>query len=140
MCSSLPGYEMQKAPPPRSPPNTGQTRVIVHWCAMCINFAGPTPIINYGARQGEDHWRTLAPNKGALLSEAWPATLFHDSARAQAISNLNQRLSFFPCTSLYKSCTHLRLVYRNVSAFSRIDHFLVCHMQLKVVSAMLQRP
>lgn len=38
--SSLPGYEMQKTPPPKSPPKAGQTRVILHWCAMCIDFGG----------------------------------------------------------------------------------------------------
>jgi hypothetical protein len=62
---------------------------------------------NYGARQGQDDWRTLAANKGALLSEAWPATLFHYSARARGVSNLNQRLSSFPCTSPYKFCIHV---------------------------------
>jgi len=62
---------------------------------------------DYGARQGEDHWRTLAANKGALSSEAWPATLFHDSARAYGVSNLNQRLSSFPCISPYKSSLYV---------------------------------
>jgi hypothetical protein len=44
---------------------------------------------NYGARQGDDHWPSLASNKGAPLSEAWPATLFRDSGRACLVSNLN---------------------------------------------------
>lgn len=68
--SSLPGYEMQKTPPPKSPPKAGQTRVILHWCAMCIDFRGNNSNNNCGARQGRDDWRTLAANKGTLLSEA----------------------------------------------------------------------
>ena len=139
MCLSLPGYEMQKAPPPKSPPNTGQTRVSIHWCATCINFTGPTPIINYGACQGEDHWRTLASNKGAFLSEAWPATLFHDSARARTISNLNATPLLLSCTSLYKSCIHLELVYWNVSASSRIHQSWIAMCKLMAVSTILHR-
>ena len=105
-------------------PRTLARRALSSIGAQCIDFTGPTPRINYGARQGEDHWRTLAPNKGALLSEAWPATLFHASARASNMSNLNPTpLLLSMHIVIYKSDVHLESVYWHASAFSRMDQF-----------------
>ena len=86
-----------------SPPERWPDARIQRLVRVVYRLRGTNSNNNYGARQGQDDWRTLGANKGALLSEAWPATLFHDSARAYGVSNLNQRLSSFPCTSSYKS-------------------------------------
>jgi hypothetical protein len=89
------------------PPDRWPDARIQRLVRVVYRLRGTNSNNNYGACQGQDDWRTLAANKGALLTEAWPATLFDDSARAYGVSNLNQRLSSFPCTSPYKSSLYV---------------------------------
>lgn len=93
-----PGIRDAEETAPCKPPERWPDARIHHWCAMCIDFAGTTPIIIMEHAREKTIGGVLRQTRVHPKAKLGPR-LYFVTAAVRPIST--QRLSLFPCTSSY---------------------------------------